>query len=191
VSRSKRPVARWAIIVAVAALLASGCDDGAVTNPQRGSGKTAAPPTAPKYAARKLGGKQVVDIADLQGKPLLLTSWATWCTECRTELPEIQKLADRYGPHGLQVVGVDVDEGGDQGPLAFADQHHLRFPMLHDEGHKYQVAFQEVGTPQTELISSDGKMIKVWQGAFDTTDPVNLKLIEAQLPKVASGGPST
>ena len=180
-----------AIIVAVAGFLASGCDDGAVTNPQREAGKTAAPRAAPKYAARKLGGKQVVDIRDLRGKPLLLTSWATWCTECRTELPEIQKLADRYAPHGLQVVGVDVDEGGDQGPLAFAVQHHLTFPMLHDEGHRYQVAFEEVGTPQTELISSDGKVIKVWQGAFDTTDPVNLKLIEAQLPKAAGAGPST
>lgn len=48
-----------------------------------------------------------------RGKPLLVTFWATWCEPCRDEYPMMNELAKEYGPKGLQVVGVDLDEDGD------------------------------------------------------------------------------
>ncbi len=157
------------------------CDTGAVP----GSG--AAPPTgdaapmASDYSARRLGGTETVSLHELRGRPVLLTSWATWCVECRTELPAIQRLAETSRDRGLQVIGVNVDEGGDAGPIAFAAQRGLSFPMVHDEHTRYQAAFRAVGVPQTELIGGDGRLLRIWQGVFDPADPDNVRLIESQL----------
>lgn len=177
----------WPAVVIVAAALAAGCDTGALPNPgaAHGSATVAAAPTAPDYSARRLGGAETVSLQNLRGKPVLLNSWATWCAECRTELPAIQRLAETYRDRGLQVVGVNVDEGG---PIAFAAQRGLTFPMVHDEHTRYQAAFRAVGVPQTELISASGRLLKVWQGVFDPTDPANVALIEAQLPAQAAAG---
>jgi thiol-disulfide isomerase/thioredoxin len=47
------------------------------------------------------------------GKPLLVNFWATWCEPCRDEYPMLNELARQYGPKGLQVVGVSMDDDGD------------------------------------------------------------------------------
>jgi len=48
-----------------------------------------------------------------RGKPLLVNFWATWCEPCRDEYPMLNELAKLYGPKGLQVVGVSMDDDGD------------------------------------------------------------------------------
>ncbi len=48
-----------------------------------------------------------------RGKALLVNFWATWCEPCRDEYPMLNELAKQYGPQGLQVVGVSMDDDGD------------------------------------------------------------------------------
>jgi thiol-disulfide isomerase/thioredoxin len=48
-----------------------------------------------------------------RGKPLLVNFWATWCEPCRDEYPLLNELAKQYGPQGLKVVGVSMDDDGD------------------------------------------------------------------------------
>ena len=48
-----------------------------------------------------------------RGKPLLVNFWATWCEPCRDEYPMLNELAKQYGPKGLNVVGVSMDDDGD------------------------------------------------------------------------------
>jgi cytochrome c biogenesis protein CcmG/thiol:disulfide interchange protein DsbE len=172
---------RSALAVALTAAAAA-CSGGATPTAGSAPTRSIAKVMAPAFSARTLGGTAVVSLASLRGKPVLLDSWATWCAECRTELPAIQSLAAQDGPLGLQVVGVNVDDGGDSGPLTYANAHHLTFPMLHDADRHFQVAFQAVGVPQSELISADGVLVKTWQGAFDPTDPANAALIASVLP---------
>ena len=47
--------------------------------------------SAPDFQLRDMQGKRV-SLQDYQGKPVLLTFWATWCSACRTELSEMQQL---------------------------------------------------------------------------------------------------
>lgn len=62
----------------------------------------------------------VIDLSDYQkllekhrGKPLLVNFWATWCEPCRDEFPMLNELARTYGPKGLHVMGVSLDEDVD------------------------------------------------------------------------------
>jgi thiol-disulfide isomerase/thioredoxin len=52
-------------------------------------------------------------LEEYRGKPLLVTFWATWCEPCRDEYPMLNELAKQYGPQGLKVVGVNLDDDGD------------------------------------------------------------------------------
>jgi thiol-disulfide isomerase/thioredoxin len=52
-------------------------------------------------------------LAKYQGKPLLVTFWATWCEPCRDEFPMVVELAKQYAPQGLMVFGVSLDDDAD------------------------------------------------------------------------------
>ena len=77
------------------------------------------------------------DARRLQGKVVLLNIWATWCAPCRIEMPSIQALHERYGPKGLKVVAVSIDNPGfDDAIREFRDQYGLTFEILHDPSGK-------------------------------------------------------
>ena len=48
--------------------------------------------------------------ADYAGKTLLINFWATWCSPCRQEMPMLMDLQRQYGPNGLQIVGIALDD---------------------------------------------------------------------------------
>src|SRR5687767_28870 len=67
----------------------------------------------PAYEAKLLDGTKF-DITAERGNVLFLNLWATWCGPCRYEIPELEKLHKEHAARRFKVVGVSVDEGGDQ-----------------------------------------------------------------------------
>lgn len=51
----------------------------------------------------------VLKAEQLAGRPLLVIFWATWCPICRKELPQIEKLHQRYKARGFEVLAVSID----------------------------------------------------------------------------------
>ncbi len=80
-------------------------------------------------AALRIGGRRIADdsaaalygltlpaadgspyaIARLQGAPLLVNFWATWCGPCVAEMPALQQLAVDLRPRGIGVLGIAID----------------------------------------------------------------------------------
>jgi thiol-disulfide isomerase/thioredoxin len=52
-------------------------------------------------------------VADLRGNVVLVNFWATWCPPCRDEMPDLNRLADRYGSRRVSVLTI-TDEGADR-----------------------------------------------------------------------------
>ena len=53
---------------------------------------------------------KMLAISDWRGKVLVINFWATWCARCLQEIPEFMKLQAEYQAHGLQFIGIAIDE---------------------------------------------------------------------------------
>ncbi|HXF13771.1 MAG TPA: TlpA disulfide reductase family protein [Terriglobales bacterium] len=114
---------------------------------------------APDFSLPSTTG-QTMKLSDFQGKAVLLNFWATWCEPCKVEMPWFVDLQKKYGPQGLQVVGVAMDDASPKDIAAFAQKMGVNYPILIG---KEEVGAQYGGIdylPSTFYISRDGKIIE-------------------------------
>ena len=129
-------------------------------------------------------------LADYRGEIVLLNVWATWCLPCRTEMPSIQALHDRFAARGLKVVAVSVDKPGfDDEIRTFRDQFGLTFEILHDATGNIQRDYQTTGVPETFIIGRDGMIRRKVIAADNWDSPANQALFAQLLgiPASAAG----
>ncbi|HEU4629694.1 MAG TPA: TlpA disulfide reductase family protein [Gemmatimonadaceae bacterium] len=134
---------------------------------------------APDFTARTLGTPATTKtLDDYRGEVVLLNVWATWCAPCREEMPSIEALHRRYGPRGLKVVAVSIDEPGSEDAIRdFARQFGLSFEILHDASGDIQRIYQTTGVPETFVIGRDGIIRRKQIGATDWSSPANRAVI--------------
>ena len=146
---------------------------------------------APDFRANTIDGAPVAKtLADYKGEIVLLNVWATWCLPCRTEMPSIQALHDRFAARGLKVVAVSIDKPGfDDEIRTFRDQFGLTFEILHDATGKIQRDYHTTGVPETFIIGRDGVIRRKVIAADDWDSPANRALFAQLLgvPESAAG----
>jgi len=114
---------------------------------------------APEFALPDLAG-QTVRLIELRGRPVLVHFWATWCTACWSELPELVKLQERYGDD-LVILGISLDGLPDQHELEHGhkeSEHAEGDNHAHDHGEAAEPA--HAGTPREELVKLVGGFAK-------------------------------
>ncbi len=84
---------------------------------------------APDFTLQSLDG-QTVRLSDFRGKAVLLNFWATWCSPCKIEMPWFVELQKQYGPEGLQIVGVAMDDASTKDIADFAKEMGVNYPVL-------------------------------------------------------------
>ena len=84
---------------------------------------------APDFTLQSLDGK-TVHLSDYRGKAVLLNFWATWCAPCKIEMPWFVELQKQYGPEGLQIVGVAMDDASPKEIADFAKEMGVNYPVL-------------------------------------------------------------
>jgi cytochrome c-type biogenesis protein len=152
------------------AILAIGC--GTNADSIRAPGPVEVGKAAPAYRSVTARGDSV-SLESLRGKPVLLNIWATWCHPCRDEIPELQRLYERYRGRGLEIVGVSVDASADEKAIAdFARRYGMTYPIWRDPDERVSATFLAIGVPATFLIDRRG--VLRWRktgpiGANDTT----------------------
>jgi len=107
------------------------------------------------------------NLSSQKGKVILLDFWATWCPPCKVEIPWFVEFQGKYGPKGLIVIGVSVDD-----PAAalkpFGEKFKVNYPLLVGDGRNdikgprgYNAAW---GLPKTFVIGRDGAICKTHIG---------------------------
>lgn len=129
-------------------------------------------------------------IADYRGEVVLLNLWATWCGPCELEMPSIEALYRDFGPKGLKVVAVAVDDPGfEQRVRDFVARKGLTFEILSEGSGKIEADYEARGIPATYLIGRDGRIRKRVAGASDWNSPANRALVAQLLGSADAGRP--
>lgn len=118
----------------------------------------------PTYSVRLLSGGSL----RLGGQePLtLINVWATWCTPCREEFPQLEKLYRTYHPSGMRLVAVSVDRGNDEKVRRFIKSQAVTFSIGLDDQGAIQQNYRTIAVPETLLIGSDGRLLWRKSGAL-------------------------
>jgi thiol-disulfide isomerase/thioredoxin len=177
-----------ALVCGVAALLALGGCQGA---PQgvgtAAEGGSAAPGPEAGVTLAGLDGLDT-SVAQNKGKVVLVNFWATWCQPCRVEIPWLIEFNQKYGPKGLVILGVSMDDGGKKVVEPF-----VKNQVFQVNGHPGTMDYKIVlgndnvadkfggllGLPTSFLYARDGRKVKTIVGLVDYPDIV--KAIEGQL----------
>jgi peroxiredoxin len=107
------------------------------------------------FALTGLDGK-TYSLESLHGRVVLLNFWATWCPPCRREMPDMQKLHDRFGEK-LVVLAVSDEELSVVSK--FLDKQKYTFPVALDTGRKVNGAFGIQGIPKSFVFDKEGKLV--------------------------------
>jgi thiol-disulfide isomerase/thioredoxin len=147
-----------------------------------GAACATAPPASQgpvQFRAERLDNGTAVSLADLRGRPALLTSWAVWCPACIEELPALETFWSGY-KDDLAVVAVNIDGSRNQA-LRRARQDGLTMAVWHDPDNVFSRVFHLVGIPSWVMLDADGRTLHVGVGAIDFSDPTFEELIRTSV----------
>lgn len=113
---------------------------------------------APSLDAVDLAGRRWT-LADADGRLVWINFWATWCPPCRTEMPMMQRLHERYGDRVL-ILGVDFGE--ERGAVQeFVDRYGITYPILLDPSlanfYRWSPQF---GLPKHYFVDANGVVLR-------------------------------
>lgn len=108
----------------------------------------------------------VFSLNTYRGKLVLLNFWATWCGPCLTEIPRFVAWQRTYGPAGLQIVGISMDD--ELAPVKRAYQKfQMDYPVLMGDPQLAEQFGGVLGLPLSYLIDADGRIAARYQGDLD------------------------
>ncbi|TDK21758.1 TlpA family protein disulfide reductase [Luteimonas aestuarii] len=137
-------------------------------------------PEVPTLRIATIDGDEY-DLADRRGKWVVVNFWATWCSPCLKEMPELSAL-DAMREH-VEVIGLAYEEIEPEAMRAFLEKHPVVYPIAILDVYDPPADFATPrGLPMTYLIAPDGKVARQFLG------PVTAKEIETAIAN--NGGPS-
>lgn len=148
--------------------------------------------SAPDFQLPDLTGK-MVRLSSLRGKPVLMNFWATWCTACWAEIPDLIALQERLGDK-LTIIGISLDGLPDQHELdhghsdmegaphaedgndkaaeelaglvrTFVKKRGINYPVLLDPNGITSELYAGNELPMNVLIDADGRVYRRFMGS--------------------------
>ena len=147
------------------------------------------PPVAASHGSRGAGADDALTTStwktldgrdarpsDYRGRVLVLDFWATYCPPCREQTPHLIALQRRYGPQGLQIVGLNVGGEDDRPKVAsYVEEFGIQYPLGYPDDAMNQLYFADNDAiPQTYVFDRRGRLLKRFVG-YDRTMPAELE----------------
>jgi peroxiredoxin len=137
--------------------IASAAEEGQVSSPP-----TALPATgtalglrAPDFRLTSLDGDSVA-LSDFSGHVVIIDFWASWCTPCRTSMPALHTLWQKYRDRGVVLLGVSLDRT-EASASAFIEANGYQDMVAVWDAHQAVAALYGVsGIPHTLVVDAEG-----------------------------------
>ena len=102
-------------------------------------------------------------LADLRGQVLVVNFWATWCPPCREEIPSLIRTQTRFGPEGVQIVGIAIDSVDKT--REYASNIGINYPILIGGMETVDLVRslgnKAGGLPFTVILDRQGKVVEI------------------------------
>jgi peroxiredoxin len=122
---------------------------------------------APQVTYTLLNGSQT-STDQLKGKVVLVNFWATSCTTCVHEMPEVMATYEKFKSRGFETVAVAMSYDPPAYVANFAETRKLPFGVAIDNTGEIAKQFGQVRlTPTTFVIDKQGNIVKRYVGAPD------------------------
>ena len=123
---------------------------------------------------------KTVNLKDYRGRFVLLNFWATWCSPCLKEMPDLEKAYLQMGQDKLVVLAVGMGESIEN-IKAFFNKYGFSFPLLADNKMEITKLYGVRNIPVTYLIGPDGVVLGRALGARDWASPDLIVFIDSRL----------
>ena len=111
---------------------------------------------APDFALKSTTGENL-RLSEFRSEVVALVFWASWCGDCRTQLPALQRLQQQFAGDGLRLVSVNLDHDLKSARSSAADLR-VAFPVLFDEQGEVGRQYDLQDLPALVLIDRDGRV---------------------------------
>lgn len=119
---------------------------------------------APDFSLQDINNR-TVRLSDYENKIVILNFFGTWCSPCRTEIPDFIELMNEYGNKGFVIIGISLDKSGVDTVKDFANQYNINYPILLDDGFTSGAYGPIHGIPSTFIIDKKGNIVEKIIGA--------------------------
>ncbi|MCJ7695325.1 MAG: TlpA family protein disulfide reductase [Anaerolineaceae bacterium] len=111
---------------------------------------------APGFSLYDLNGISF-DISDFEGKPVIIFFWASWCSVCKSIIPDLQSTYEKYSRDYIDIISINMTYQ-DQLPAvkAYVSENEITFPVLIDPTGDVSVSYNIRALPTAYIINPDG-----------------------------------
>lgn len=102
--------------------------------------------------------EHALDLAQHQGKVVVLDFWASWCVPCRRSFPWWNTMQAKYADDGLVIIGVNLDNDL-QDAAKFLEEYSADFSIHYDVDKVLAKQYGVQAMPSTYILGRDGKIV--------------------------------
>ena len=135
------------------------------------------------FEGEMASGKKA-SLADFSGKFLILNFWATWCSPCLKEMPDLDQVYQSLGPENLTVLAVSMGESRER-VRKFLKKRNYSFPVMTDPEMEITRLYGVRNIPITYLVDPSGVIIGRALGPRKWSEPKLLNFFRSRMNRQA------
>ena len=114
--------------------------------------------TLPSFELTRLDEEGVLTDEDLEGAPVVINFWASWCIPCKEEAKLLQDTYERYRAEGVVFLGVNIKDSNVDAQ-AFIEEYDITYPVVSDPTEVLADDLGVKGIPETFFIDAQGAFV--------------------------------
>jgi peroxiredoxin len=129
--------------------------------------------TLQPFSARDMDGK-TIDLSTVIGKkPVMLVFWASWCPNCKTEVPKVNALVKKLQPQGMEFIGINVGYNDSEGRARrFMEKTGMAYPVIFDKKGTIPRQYGVQGVPTILVADRKGRIVFKDYGVPNITEEI-------------------